>query len=314
MERNLLFVGILISMVLFACDKESTTQAEQNTPISEFDLLLEKYGIFNSNVNFEGYTLGVDTNLIFFNGRDNDKLVVSAFNRIDKSNILTWKDKTVLDTIVEVEEGYGISSTHKIDQFRLIKPYKYRNDYVFVLWSIALGSEYIPGNQRIINSDLYFVSEQDFAKKESSTYPTGSLFYYSIASWFNDNILVSLNSDGGGSKLFCYSTKCQEMFVSEKSYLSPDINIIPISLYEYIEFLGDIRGSFMCRNIKTDDVKWKSEIPFLDLPEDTRLDMVNFLQEEPNYVICNFEFTLFNGEKMSQKIKLEIESGKFERL
>lgn len=304
--NKLFFYGLLLSLTLFSC-KEKNVPESPEIILDEFGKLLNIYGLLNSDYNYEGCSYTVNDSMIFFNGRLENKLHISCFNRFDKSNVFSWSEPVDLDTLLIIDEGYGESTTHYIDQFELRTPCYYNNDFAFILWGLAHGNQY-ETDPRLISSDLYLVSNLHCEKLESLTYPSGSYYYERILPWFQNSIIVSLSSNVN----ICYSMEGNELF-EVKTWLSyiPSERDLFVSSEEFVNFGGSIKGTFYRMNIKTDSIVWHSAAPFADLQEDTRIDKTSVSVEETGFILFNIDYTLYNGVKNFRRIKVNIETGQF---
>ncbi|MCG8578293.1 MAG: hypothetical protein MI866_00150 [Bacteroidales bacterium] len=311
MKNQFLFI-VLFSISILSCEQEDTKV--DKTPTTEFEFQLDAYGLFGVEKEFESTALGVDTNHIYFNGRLNQKLCMEAFNKSNKVNLLSWESEDNL--VVEVHEGYGVNSTHEISIFRTITPYSFDNKHAYILWGIAEGSQYQTG-QRIITSNLYFSSAN--RRFESMTFPSQAYFYSEIIPWHDDKIMVTKKpvewNEGKKDSCFCYSITGQEVYKFEKKHnFYPTRNYIAVSTSNYIQFTGDINGTFKNKNIKESIEIWESDQPLNDLPEDTRIDTIELSWYTSNQISCIFKYTLYNGETGSREVFVEIESGKINEL
>lgn len=316
------FLALLLLIMTNSCDKSDPIEVP-NEPLTAFEILLNEYGIFNTQVKFENAALGSDTTLIYFNGRDDSKFHVVCFERDNKSKLFSWTEDTQLDTVLVVDEGYGISGTHIIKEFRLEPPYKHQNEYILILNGMALGSQYLMG-QRIISSDLYFISNSHYVKYKSLTYPIGNYFYTGIASWYQNSVIITTSSDSRPPKFSCYSTKGGLLFEFNDYYELNDFDknywgrneidkknkYFPISFEEIIFFSPKPDGDFIYKNIKSNSIKWYiSTDSSVALPENTRIDMIDVLKESEDIISFDYQYTLISGEKSSVKIKINIETG-----
>ena len=72
MKKNIYFLFVaMLPFGLIGCSTEDESIPEVD--LSEIDLLLNEYNLLDTDVNFENFTLGIDTNLIYFNGRKKDQ-------------------------------------------------------------------------------------------------------------------------------------------------------------------------------------------------------------------------------------------------
>lgn len=310
--KKFLLIAISFAFMLSCSTDELSDNLNDKLPSSEMELKLDEYGLFNSEKQFDAYTLGLDPNIIYFNGRYENKLCMESFKTKEKSKLLSWQSKDKYS--LEVYEGYGVNTTHVISKFRTITPYQLGEDNIFIIWGIAVGEQYTL-HQRIITSDLYFTSGDNSKKLESRTYPEKSYFYSKIQAWFNGSVIVSKRGVIAPSldSCFCYSVKGEELFKFRDNKNSiPTKNYLAINNTNFIEFRGDARGTLCNINIKDSKKIWESEMPLKDLPEDTRIDNIDFSILNTSDVLCKFNYTLFSGVTGSRKLIVKINTGEIE--
>ncbi|RXQ87291.1 hypothetical protein EO244_16565 [Ancylomarina salipaludis] len=306
--RRIILVLLLIN-VMMSCSKSDSTEIDIKKEVStEFDELLDKYGLFNTDVKYESFTVGVDTNIILFNGRVKERLVIKGFNKLDKNSICSYEG-IVLDTIVDIDEGYGVTSTHHISDFSIQKFYKHGDDYAFILWGWAYG-DYQHSERQTVTSDFYIVSDQlNKVKISSFTIPDSKFYFNNITPWFGNSFIVETYCfSEKKSKWRCFSMDGVEYYEVYDRYM--DNHLIPINLQEYISL--DL--TFERKNYKTGQTIWESEDPLSDLPADIRIDDVVFEQLEGGYVVCNIKYTQQDGVVGERKFKVDIATGGFTRL
>lgn len=304
--KKIVLVITVLAISLIACEKESGNSETQ--PGTDLEKLLDEYGIFNTDVNFEGYSLGVDTNLIYFNGRSDENLCLKSFDRTDKTNLLSWIEDEPLE--IEVHEGYGEYSTHQISEFIIQYPHNFEDKHVFILKGLARGEQYNMG-QRIITSNLYFVSDDSYKIMKSLTFPFNAYFYHQISSWFENYVIVSktpVESQLATDSCFCYSMAGDLMYKYKGDI--PVSSSLPINLHECITFPISIGATFIRKNLLTQEEVWISEPQFTDLPEETRIDNYTYSLTDDGYLLYQMDYTLLSGEKGSRSIKVEIATGK----
>ncbi|RXQ92992.1 hypothetical protein EO244_11005 [Ancylomarina salipaludis] len=294
------FIIVIFSLSLIGCDKENEDVQTPEPNKTKFELLLEEYNLLDSDVNFENYTLGIDTNLIYFNGRKKDQLFIECFNRTDKSNVLSWNKQAAIDTIVTVDKGYGETATYTFENFKLRQAYTYKNNHVFIL-----QGGYAENLLSTYSLDLFFVSNQDYTKIKKIRMGAliQNLFY--IIPWYEGHILYQTSDEEGETVCISYTVNGEEIYKAEDSININEENIIPINLYEYIGF---VNNSFYRNNLTTKNRIWISENV---LPDNSRVDDAEITQEDPDYVIFDLKYTLYSGDKKSKKFKVNIESGTF---
>jgi len=310
--KKFLLIAMSFAFMLSCSTDELSDNLNDKLPSSEMELKLDEYGLFNSDKQFDAYTLGLDPNIIYFNGRYENKLCMESFKTKEKSKLLSWQSKDKYS--LEVYEGYGVNTTHVISKFRTITPYQLGEDNIFIIWGIAVGEQYTV-HQRIITSDLYFTSGDNSKKLESRTYPEKSYFYSKVKPWFKASVLVSKRAvvAPAADSCFCYSMKGEELFAFKKHIdFFPTKNYIPINTTNYIEFQGGIKGTLCNCNIKDNKKVWESEMPLKDLPKDTRIDKIEFSILNTNDVLCKFNYTLFSGVTGSRKLIVKINTGEIE--
>ncbi|MDQ2180787.1 hypothetical protein [Marinifilum sp. D714] len=305
MKTNKFFYGLAIALMMFSCsDSDSPIIEEELQPSNEFEELLAEYNLFNTDVKYEWVEIGLDTNTIYFNGRIKDKLIIKGFNKIDKSSIFS-NEAIKLDTVVHIDEGYGKTSTYNITEFSIHTMHKFENSYAFILFGL------IPYNQSdlkyALSCDLYVISNQNIKRVKSYSKPNTESFFEKITPWFENSFLILSNNDYNPEeeKWDCYTMDGTKHYEVSKDNI--DDYYIPISLEEFIGFVD----GFQRRNIKNNEVIWKSENPLSDLPSDIRKDEVVFSQPEDGYVICNIKYTQKDGKRGERTYKVNIASGNF---
>lgn len=303
MKINKLFLGLAIVITMISCSDSDSAEIKENVqPSNEFEEILAKYNLFNTNVKYESIQTGIDTNTIYFNGRIKDQLIIKGFNRLNKTSIFSNEEFT-LDTIVNINEGYGESSSYNITDFSIRYIYEFENDYALILWGWGFTE---PGVKQAISCDLYIISDRGNKRIKSFAKPTTDYFFSQIIPWFGNSFLVLSNSDFNIlHKWSCYTMDGLEQF--EVNKFAADDYYISINIQECIRF----ENKFIRRNIKSDEVVWESENPLFDLPEDIRLDDVKFSQTEDGYVYCNIKYTKKDGVKGERTYKVETASGDF---
>tara|TARA_R110001583_G_scaffold59123_1_gene176014 strand:- start:44960 stop:45868 length:909 start_codon:yes stop_codon:yes gene_type:complete len=299
MKKNIYFLFVaMLPFGLIGCSTEDESIPEVD--LSEIDLLLNEYNLLDTDVNFENFTLGIDTNLIYFNGRKKDQLFIECFNRTDKSNILSWNKQAVIDTIVTVDRGYGETSTHNFESFKIRQAYTYKNSHVFILQGGDSNDAF-----STLSLDLFFVSNQDYVKVKKIRKAAIIQNLFTIIPWYEGRVLYNTAAVGGESVCISYSVNGEEIYKTEDHIRISEVNIIPINLYEYIGF----QNNFFYRNDLTiKNRTWFSESV---LPDNSRADEVKITREDSDHVIFDIKYTLYSGDKESKKFKVEIESGTF---
>jgi hypothetical protein len=304
MKKNICFLFVaMFSFGLLGCGTEDEQIPGLNgseEERSEFELLLKEYNLLDTDVNFENFTLGIDTNLIYFNGRKKDQLFIECFNRTDKSNILSWNKQAVIDTMVTLDEGYGETSTYNFEHFKIRQAYTYKNSHVFILQG---------GNSddlfSTLSLDLFFASNQDYVKIKKIRRAVFIQNSFNITPWIEGTVLYNTTAVEGETVCICYSVDGEEIYKAEDFIRIDEVYFIPINLYEYISF---INNSFFRNDLTIKNRIWSSESV---LPDNSRVDDVKITQEDSYHVIFDFKYTLYSGDKKSKKFKVEIESGTF---
>lgn len=300
MEMNkLLSVVALISILFFgSCgDDDNEMDLMPNTPLDE---MAEEYGLFHSGIKIEGVDLGIDTTKVFFNGRQDKKLWIGCYDRITKAEMFHWLESTILDTIVSVDDGYGNQSQHYIDEFQLRSAYKKGDNYAFILWGQSNAE------QRIITSDLYFVSNQKSTKERTYIYSSINNFFWNFSPWYENSIIVELSMDKNFRQSAIYNLSGDKLFESQTGIMN---DYKAVGIEDFICFSGGVNGIFYRENCKTNTIVWDSEKPLGDLPGDIKIDRIELTQEDDEFVMFVFDYTLSSGEKKQRKGKVDIELG-----
>ncbi|WP_133249989.1 hypothetical protein [Marinifilum breve] len=302
---NKLFYGLAIVLLMLSCSgSDSPVVEEELKPSNEFEELLDEYNLFNTGAQFESGKIGLDTNNIYFNGRIKDKLIIKGFNKKDKSLIFSHEE-IKLDTIINIDEGYGVSSTHSISDFLIRHIHKSEDNYVLLLWGMANGDQYLM-NRQSLTSHLYLISDKNYNSIKSFSIPASSFYFTGVTPWFNNSIIVSsttLHVDY--KKWTCYTLDGINQF--ETSNFNVSKYYTPISLEDCIAF----RNNFYRINVKTNKILWESENPLSDLPSDIRKDVIVFSQPKDGYVNCEIKYTQKDGKRGERTYKVSIATGDF---
>jgi len=308
MKIKRLILGLLLVGIMTSCsDSDSSEKDVEKMPSTAFEELLADFGLFNTSVKYESYSLGVDTNTVYFNGRVKDKLIINGFNRKSKTNIYSYEG-LVLDTIIDVDEGYGVISNHQITNFSINSIHKYGDDCSFILWGWT--SDDPRWAQKAASCDLYIVSGQmTKTKVTSSSIPQKEYYFNIVSPWFENAFMVQTYCDFDiKSKWRCFTMDGVEHYEVDGRYMGNDR--IPINLEECIYF----SSSFKRVNYKSGKTIWESEEPLTELPADIRIDKVEFEQTETDFVVCIINYTLENGIKGERKYNVDIATGAFTKI
>lgn len=311
MKSSKLILILLLVSVILSCSKSDSTEIDiekEKEASTEFEKLLDQYGLFNTDVKYESVTLGVDTNTIFFNGRIKENLVIKGFNKLDKKSIYSY-ERIELDTIVDIDLGYGVQSTYEITDFSIQKIYKYEDHYAFILWGWAYG-DFQHTTRQAVTSDFYIVSNNlNKLKISSFTLPDSEFYFLDIAPWFGNSFIIeTFCFSEGKSKWKCFNMDGVEHYEVYDRYM--ENYRIPISLQEYI----GLDLTFKRVNYETDQTIWETQNPLSDLPSDIRKDEVVFEILDDDFVVCNIKYTQKDGVVGERKFKINIATGDFTQL
>ncbi|WP_430815331.1 hypothetical protein [Carboxylicivirga sp. RSCT41] len=304
--RTIKFViAALLTISVFSCEKNNDEETVPKLELTAFETLLDDYDLLTNDVKYEYSTLGTDTNLIYFNGRIKDKLVIKGFNKLNKE--LVYSNEGIkLDTIINIDEGYGVITKHYISDFTIQHIYKYSDECTFILWGWAYGSQYTQTGKQAVSADLYMISGQNIIRKESATIPTTNYYFNTITPWFENSFIAeTYNYNDKASKNYYYSMNSDKPYELTKSFWGNDY--IPINFQECICF----DNGFERRNIKTYETLWNTDNPVSDLPENTRIDKITYHINSTNSVICKFEYTHYDGITGERKFNINPTTGVF---
>ena len=301
--KKQLFVMIVFQL-LFACSNDDSI--DEPTSIVEgnqLNALINEYNINKDGLQIESYTTGIDTTQLFFNGRIDNKLWIGCYDKQTKNKITEWTEKTNLDTILNLNTGYGEYSDFRIVKFFIEYPYYNEEQLYFLLW--GYNDETININGRIISSDLYIISNNSLAnKKRSFTYPTGDKFYQNITPWINS--IFSKYSN----QYICYSSEGDSLYSRDENITVDDEPIsVEESIYSSAHYDTDTTITFYFKryNLKNDEIVWKNSVSN-NLLSDSRLDST-ILEKADSIWDYTFYYTLMDGTKFNRKIGVDINSG-----
>ncbi|MCW3806081.1 hypothetical protein [Plebeiibacterium marinum] len=299
----------LLAVAIFSCENDKEEDVQKIGVLPEMDMLIEEYGLSGDGVAYDGCSLGLDTNIIYFNGRMGGRLCIESFDRTNKNNLISWQGSEALQLLYQEDKGYGESADYEISDFGIKKPYRFNGYHAFILEGKGNGLV-----NEIVSRNLYFISSDNCKKIESLAYPSGrdTYIFYNIIPWYQNHILVLKASiePGNLDSCFCYSMDGNEMYKLEKSanYLS-DKNFIVVDIAKYIEFGDDVLGTFVCNDIINEEEIWESEMPLNDLPEDARIDKIEFSVYDSSSILCKFNYTLYSGETGVRDVVVDTATG-----
>ncbi|GHT09015.1 hypothetical protein FACS189426_06130 [Bacteroidia bacterium] len=302
-----IILGLLAAVLFIGCvESPDEPLSLSTTEDSQFDALKKEYNINKQGLVIESATNGIDTTKVFFNGRIDGKLWIGCYDKTTKNNLLDWTGTTKLDTIIDIDKGYGEHTTFQIEEYHVKHPYKRDNSFCFLLW----GQKKYDTNYVI--TDLYFIDNKGFIKKDKLIPDNfGFGFYEAISPWF-EGVIVKHN-DMTVSNYICYTMKGDSLFSLPKNTY-PD-NYTPISYEECISFnMFDNSNTVRIKrlNVKLDSTLWDSGIFEMGkLPINARIDNKNIVKQNDIW-IYEISYTQFDGKKDSVKVSVNINSGKFE--
>ncbi|MGM0532078.1 MAG: hypothetical protein ACQER7_12090 [Bacteroidota bacterium] len=307
-------------------DNEKEPEPKEHLILTEFQKKLKEYNLFEGDEDFESYIITRDSAWIYFFGQKDKKQHVECFNRETKENILSWTENSMIDTMVTLNAGYGEEETFKINEYRPKTVFKDKSQHIFILFGIS-------GTANKGLSDLYFLSgdSENYTKKESFINPEGNESWYSdIYSWFQTSCIVKKMEQGHGNEGYyeIYDYNARRLFKTEGenlTYNDDDVNIkgkslfendnyFPISFFECILTGNNTSDPYRKINIEKGKVIWEVQNPLHDLPDDTRIDNVEFANMEGDSIQIQYEYTLFSGETGDVTIEMNSETGNYKEV
>ena len=303
--KRILFLALTF-FIFLGCSKDKeenpiTLLVQSPSFLSELQL---EYNISVQDLVLEGVSNGIDTSLIFFNGRLNQKLWIGCYEKETKVQLFEWTDNSILDTAFYLNLGYGEYSNMEVTYFNIKTPY-YKNDiFCFILWGVV--NNYLIG---AVNSDLYFVINNELImKRRSFIYPDRS-FYQEIIPWYH-SIFLKLETNSYA----CFSLNGDSLFTSNINNFSLE-KFEPINIEECIEmntsFYNDSTANFTYkrRNLKTSEIFWENNI--ISSKNITNTDRLDSMNVEKNDSLWSYLFfyTTLEGEKNLFNLDLNILTG-----
>jgi len=292
-----------MSFIFTGCSKKDDPEPRgELTSDSYYSPLSKEYGI-DKDVDYT--SVGIDTNLIFFNRRIDHKLWIGGFEKESKKQILDWTETTKLDTTLSIYEGYGEYKNFKITRFCCTHFYKFNNSYSFILQGIDIA------NGQIAYSDLYFIQENKLIKKYRTTPSPSGVYFRSLCPWF-EGVIATL--DGGDKKKTYYNMSGDSLFAVNSNFYFND-RCAALSSEESIEYnLGLNKKTiyFKKLNIKTNECSWVTDTITLDESQETiKVSSVDITKAINNWTYT-INYTRYSGEKKSVQIDLNINTGEIE--
>lgn len=302
MKYFIFFIPCLI-LFSFGCKEDAVVKP---VVINEIHKTLKEYNVSNENLKFESITQGIDTTLVFINGRLNNKLWVGCFKRKSKLKMFEWIDNNNLDTTFKLNVGFGNLSTVPIDRFVIKNPILKDDMFYFILW--GYNSNY-NGLGRVINSDLYFVKNNRLIKKSRAFTLPLEKFYNDIKPWDNGIFTkyigdINIFFNNNGDSLYTYEDKFSS--ISNSVPINQDEGVVFKPLY----LPNNFRENFFTRvNFRLDKVIWtNSRFPLKDVPANVRLDST-IINKQNDIWEYNFYLTAIDGKLVKVKSILDIKTG-----
>lgn len=297
MKKNLLIISILF-IVFSACgDDGSTITQEEGLTVEDTyrDQMIKKYGIKEDG----GLTIikaEENKNVIFFEGRINNRLWISCYNKESKVNLVHWEDSEELKKYIKRDLGYGEKDIISIDRYRSYKWLYSEDSFIFQLIGDHANTSYYT----FATHDVYFISQNKLINKIShDLYP--SKYYGELFSWYK----------GAGFK------------IGDKfNYYDANGNVLEIvgdfskTNFEFINYYEciDIDKDRVRRlNYKDGTVTWRTKSPLADIPNSARRDSIG-LEKNKNIWTYTFYYTRYEGGRINRDIELNIETGEYKIL
>lgn len=299
-------LGFLLLMILIASCSGDNEVEPRNYISDQWTELAEIYSIDRERVIIDGYNPGMDATFVFFNGRIDGRLWIGGYEKETKKNILDWTESTKLDTLINVDLGFGDKGELLIDSWHAKDFRKHGNYLCFILTSLQSGYKRY--------SDLYFLNINNFiAKHRKSSLSSGNndAMFWNLIEW-SDGILAEIWKQGvirhecyDMNGVFLYSTPYY-MFLSSRE-------LAPIDYEEYMQYTLSDTGKairFLRSNLKTGETIWKNaEETIIDNSEEIiRIDGVSI--EKGNLIwVYTVNYTRYSGEKRVFKANVNIQTG-----
>lgn len=302
--KNVYFI-LLLSM-FYSCDKTEENNIELLTGNS-YEKYLTEYGLSDYSEEFECVKYNSDSTFILFISKDSGNMYIRTYETINKTNVIYMKK--VLDTLISINEGYGVISSHKIMSFFVKSFYQYKDTCSFILW----GFDYLNYEEYFndpVYSDLYFVSNFDCKYKRTIAYPSSSYVYSTLSGWYKNSFIVNSKfawaiddpSYYTNTKKVGYTLNGDSIFdLSSFNYKHDFV----VDYYHYINYSNRI---FRCINTINNSILWETNEVLSSLPKNARIEW-KIVDSNDEYIRCEFSYILYDGTKGNNTYKLFLKTG-----
>ena len=296
-------VCIVVACIIIGCLKEKyTVSADSIITDNQFGTYKKaaEYGVNTEGLYLEYHSDGLDTNLIFFNGRVNHQLWIGGFEKASKKKILEWTENSKLDTIFRIHAGYGEYVNFKITDFWCTDFYKLNNAYSFLV------NGYDKSAAQVVTMDLYFLNNGNLIKKyRTIPYPSNA-YFQSVWPWFNGIIVVKSNTKG-----VCYNMNGDSLFTVAPN-ITIDDRILAVNYEDAVLYTlnpGEKSVYFSRKNVKTNETLWTSATIVLDNSQEVIKINNTSVSKVNNTWTYKIDYIRYSGERKSVQVELDINTG-----
>lgn len=316
-----LVTGVFMIILIISCGKENSEEIEQEFEVFKDGSSTEEiydYGLSDSDIEFEYpfRKLNSDSSLICFVGIKESRIHVECFNTDTKNNLFSWSEPEQAETDLTIDLGYGEINNYKIDNYGIEQFLIKDGSFIIILNDLQ--------GVKLLRSNIYFITDNNY-KKESTialSNEKSSLIYFNrMIDWYDNSIMV-LPTDAYTDpnrvwhKNFCYNILGDLIYESETwSRQILENYYYPINYYDFIQIGSEIHSpselSFVRMNSEKGNEIWSSKISDFYTPSDLRIDSVNMVPVDAEFILYNFYCTQKDGKAFQKKYRLNIETGQY---
>ncbi|MFC2109855.1 hypothetical protein ACFLSU_04695 [Bacteroidota bacterium] len=301
---------LLLTITLFvACSSNKETIDDIPVfPLTNFQKILDEYGLLNTGRDFQDVASSVDKTKIVFFGINKASLNLTVFDKETKLELYSLTSLKTIDTIVSIDEGFGEITERKADFFDIsaINPVT-SNNTQFVLNGFNKANQKDGQFGELLYSHLYFFSKEGVSIIKNKLSKEKIHYFEGIHLWHDDTVIIkTFNSRQRIESYFCYKTNGDFLFDCK-------VPRTPIHHINYEEYIAGGNGGLYRRNIKTDDYIWSvslfPEFEIGDYNEKYRVDDSKYTVEGTT-ITSDIKYTLADGEAKEKTLKHNIDTGK----
>ncbi|MEL7585312.1 MAG: hypothetical protein AAGU19_01275 [Prolixibacteraceae bacterium] len=274
----------LLVVLLSSCKKDEPTWEEQ---------LYQDYGIDKLNLTQTSFriTESPDSVLCFSGLTENNHLWFGVYAALTKEKLFSWLSPEEAERTVVIDRGYGDVNEYSIE--------KYADPNVCIqgttIWfAITLLSE----SYGVLCTNLYCSDGGVVVKNQLAS------SFNEFTSWFPGTVMIKIGQWGET----VFNNKAELLF----RIALPNMPVLTLlSPEELLSPITSVGEPFRRISLKTGIVQWVSSGVLKDLPQNTRIDKNEVLEQTDSFIIVKISYTQFSGEKGSETYMIDLATGKF---